>query len=90
VSARAAALVWLAIGAAVWLGFFDLYVSRGAREYLQTQAEFELGRGPRPSMDVVMARAQSDGVVAASWLGGAVTLCGWTTIALLRRSRRPA
>jgi hypothetical protein len=58
----------------VWLAFFDLYVSRGAREYLQKQAEFELGLGPEPSMGDVMQQARRDGVVAATWLGGFVTL----------------
>ena len=30
-----AAVLWLVLGVAVWNGFFDLYVSRGAREYGQ-------------------------------------------------------
>ena len=63
---RIAALVWLVIAAAVWSGFFDLYVSRGAREYLQLSAESELGRAPAPSMTIVMAQARHAGAVAAS------------------------
>jgi hypothetical protein len=62
---------WLLVGAAVWLGFFDLYVSRGAREFLQRQAEFELGRTPQPSLDAVMRKARLTGVAAAS---------GWATL----------
>lgn len=77
--------LWLLVGAAVWNGFFDLYVSRGAREYLQKQAEAELGRGPAPSMDAVMANAKRDGVEAATIWAVVVTGCGLTTIALVRR-----
>jgi hypothetical protein len=77
--------LWLLVGAAVWNGFFDLYVSRGAREYLQRQAEAELGRGPAPAMDAVMANARRDGVEAASIWAVIVTGCGWSTVALVRR-----
>jgi hypothetical protein len=82
---RKLAILWLAVGTAVWCGFFDLYVSRGAREYLQTHAEFELGRVPEPSMPAVMARAQGDGVTAASWMAGLVVCAGWATIAAAGR-----
>ena len=72
-----ASLVCLGLGAVVWLAFFDLYVSRGAREYLQKQAEFELGLGEAPSMADVMRNARRDGAIAATWLGGCVTITGW-------------
>ncbi|MEO7191614.1 MAG: hypothetical protein ABI051_11215 [Vicinamibacterales bacterium] len=78
------ALLWLVVAAAVWNGFFDLYVSRGAREYLQLQAEFELGRGPQPAMAEVMARASHDGVRGASVWALFVLGCGWATLALRR------
>jgi hypothetical protein len=52
---RLAAVIWLAIGVAIWNGFYDLYVSRGAREYLQLAAETELGRREPPSMSAVGA-----------------------------------
>ena len=63
---RLAVVLWLVLGAAVWNGFFDLYVSRGAREYGQLRVEHELGRGPEPDMKEVMGRAQRDGAVAAT------------------------
>ena len=63
---RLAVVLWLVLGAAIWNGFFDLYVSRGAREYGQLRVEHELGRGPEPDMKEVMGRAQRDGAVAAS------------------------
>src|SRR5262245_22408840 len=91
-SARTAMLMvfWLIFSVAVWNGFFDLYVSRGAREYLQLQAEFELGRGPAPAMAEVMARASRDGVRGASIWAVLVLAAGWATLAagVVRRTDR--
>jgi hypothetical protein len=82
------ALLWLLAGTAVWLGFFDLYVSRGAREYGQLHAEYELHMtSTEPSMEAVMDRAKHDGVVAASMWAGAIVACGWATIWLKSGSR---
>ena len=80
-----AAVLWMVVAGAVWNGFFDLYVSRGAREYLQLRAEFELGRGPAPAMAEVMARASRDGVWGASMWAIFVLAAGWATIALAPR-----
>lgn len=82
-----AALMWVAIGFAVWSGFFDLYVSRGAREYLQLSAESELGRVPKPSMTTVMAEARHAGAVAASSWAALIVVAGWGTIAAMGRKR---
>lgn len=79
--------LWLALSVAVWNGFFDLYVSRGAREYLQLQAEFELGRGPAPAMAEVMARASRDGARGASMWAALVLAAGWGTLALIARAQ---
>jgi hypothetical protein len=65
-------LLWLALSVAVWNVIFDLYVSRGAREYLQLQAEFQLGLGPEPAMAEVMRRNTRDGLWGASLWGGLV------------------
>ena len=82
------ALLWVSVGAAVWLGFFDLYVSRGAREYGQLQAEYELHRSKvEPSMTAVMDRAKHDGVVAASLWAGIIVACGWATIVIKSGAR---
>jgi hypothetical protein len=72
------------VGLAVWNGVFDLYVSRGAREYLQLQAESELGRAPQPSMTEVMTRAKRYGVIAASLWSATIVGCGWLTIVAVR------
>ena len=87
VSRRTIALLWLVVGIAIWNGIFDLYVSRGAREYLQLQAQSELGIVPQPSMTVVMARAERMGLIAATLWAGAVVAAGWLTIYLISRSK---
>jgi hypothetical protein len=86
---RTIAILWLAVGIAVWNGFFDLYVSRGAREYLQLRAEFELGREPEPAMADVMGRARRMGVVAATLWAGAIIGFGWWTVWLGSRPTPP-
>jgi len=87
VSLRVVALLWLALGVAVWNGFFDLYVSRGAREYNQLRVEHELAREPEPDMTAVMTRAQRDGVEAATLWAALVTASGWATLWIARRRR---
>jgi hypothetical protein len=79
--------LWLLVGLAVWNGFFDLYVSRGAREYGQKQAEFELGQGPPVSMVTIMNDAKRDGLVASSAWALGVIAAGWGTIWIVRRQR---
>jgi hypothetical protein len=85
VRARVLVALWVVIGAAVWNGFFDLYVSRGATHYLQLQAEFELGRRPEPSMSAVMNDAKRNGLIAASIWATLITGGGWVTTAVLSR-----
>lgn len=90
VSTRALALCWIVIGVAVWNGFFDLYVSRGAREYGQLRVEHELGRGPDPDMAAVMARARRDGARAATIWAGLILAGGFATLWSTRRAPRSA
>lgn len=85
---RIVAALWLVVGVAVWNGFFDLYVSRGAREYGQLRVEHEMGRGPNPDMTQVMARATHDGVRASTVWATLVVLSGWATIWVARRAVR--
>lgn len=86
--ARVLGALWIAVGVAIWNGFFDLYVSRGAREYGQKQAEYELGLGPPPSMALVMSNAKRDGVVMSSIWATGVIAAGFATIWVTSRSRR--
>ena len=85
-SGRVLGALWIVVGVAIWNGFFDLYVSRGAREYGQKQAEFELGLGPQPSMAVVMSNAKHDGVVMSTIWASLVVVGGFATIRILRRA----
>ena len=78
-------MLWLLLGVAVWNGFFDLYISRGAHEYLQRVAEAEVGRGPAPSMVDVMAHARHLGLVASTGWAVLVVGAGWVTLAGGRR-----
>jgi hypothetical protein len=87
---RALAALWLVVGLALWNGVFDLYVSRGAREYGQKAAEADLGQGPRVTMVEVMTGAKHDGIVAASLWTTLVVGCGWATIWIAARPRRPS
>jgi hypothetical protein len=87
VQARVLAILWLVLGVAIWNGFNDIYVSRGAREFAQLRLEHELGRGPEPDMLQVMARAKHAGVVAGSIWASIVVAAGWGTI-WARRTRR--
>jgi hypothetical protein len=87
---RALVALWFVLGVAVWNGIFDLYVSRGAREYGQKAAEADLGLGPRVTMADVMNHAQRDGAVAASWWAAVLGGCGWATTWLASRARSSA
>jgi hypothetical protein len=84
------AALWLVLGVAVWNGFFDLYVSRGAREYGQLRVEYELGRGTDPDMMHVMARATRDGARAATVWAALVLAGGWATLWIARRPSNPS
>jgi hypothetical protein len=80
VKARTVLVLWVVLGAALWNGIFDLYITRGAHEYLQRQAEFQLHRGPEPTMDGVMARAKHDGAETATLWAVLIVGAGWTTV----------
>lgn len=84
-SARVLGALWIVVGVAIWNGFFDLYVSRGAREYGQKQAEYELGLGPQPSMALVMANAKHDGVVMSTIWATLVIAAGFATMKTARK-----
>jgi hypothetical protein len=81
------AILWLVLVVALWNGIFDLYVSRGAREYLQLQAEFQLGLGPEPAMSEVMAQATRQGLFGATLWAMLVFAAGMATLFVV--SRKP-
>jgi len=82
---RLGVVLWLVLGAAVWNGFFDLYVSRGAREYGQLRVEHARDGLPEPDMKEIMGRAKHDGVVASTLWAVLVVGAGLGTFWLARR-----
>jgi hypothetical protein len=89
VSRRALVLLWIVVAVLVWNVVFDLYVSRGAREYLQMAAEAELGRGPEPAMRDVMDGTNRRGATAATFWALVVFGAGCVTIYFRRRDNGP-
>ena len=79
------AVLWLVLGIAIWNGFFDLYVSRGAREYLKLLYEHELGRGPSPDMMRIQENAARTGALASTVWAGLVVAAGWGTMWVMAR-----
>jgi hypothetical protein len=82
-------VLWLLVAAVVWNGVFDILVTRGVKEYLYRQADYELGRGPAVSMPEIMDETVDDAVVTASlwalFVGGA----GLVTVYAVRRVGDP-
>lgn len=87
-SRRALVGLWVVVAVLVWNTVFDLYVSRGAREYLQMAAEADLGRGPVPAMRDVMDWTSRRGALAATRWALLVFGAGCVTIVLSGRDRR--
>jgi hypothetical protein len=85
VSRRALVILWAIVAVFIWNVVFDLYVSRGAREYLQMAAEADLGRGPVPSMRDVMDWTNRRGARAATFWALVVLGAAWVTIYVRRR-----
>lgn len=82
---RLVVVLWLVLGVAVWNGFFDLYVSRGAREYGQLRVESARDGLPEPDMKAITGRAKRDGVIAASVWAAAIIVAGLGTFWLAKR-----
>ena len=79
------ALAWAGMAAVVWNGFFDLLITRGAKEYVMRDAQARLGEGPPASMADIMARTSHDAAITSSLWAGTVLAAGWVTIWLARR-----
>jgi hypothetical protein len=67
--------MWVVLAAVVWLGMFDVLISRGVKEYLYREADHELGRGPSVTMPEIMNSTIQSAVIDCSvWallIGGA-------------------
>ena len=83
-------LLWLGVGAIVWLGVFDYVNTRGHKEYLYRNAELRLGIQPPPgkSADLreVMAIEGRKAVIQASLWAAFIIAAGWSTVWLMSRT----
>ena len=86
---RLLVMLWLVMGAAVWLGVYDYINTRGHKEYLYRNAELRLGIQPPPgkSADLreVMAIEGRNAAIQATVWAGLVMGAGFTTIRALRK-----
>lgn len=77
-------VMWIVLAAVVWLGMFDVLISRGVKEFLYRHAEHELGRGPDVTMPEIMGQTIQSGVIDSSiW----ALLIGGAGLLTIRRSR---
>jgi hypothetical protein len=81
-------VLWLAVGIAVWSGFFDILITRGIKEFFMRDAAFELGRGPAATMPDIMRQTAHDASIIATRWAAFVVLAGWATVWLARRGPR--
>ncbi len=87
VAGRVAFVLWLLAAVVTWNVVFDARIRAGAREYLDRQAAFEQGRGPRADMDAVMRGAAASGLRSATaW--AVVVLAPGTLVLVLRRAKK--
>jgi hypothetical protein len=82
---RFALAFWLVLAFVIWNGFFDVFVSRGEKQYLLGQARHELGIGPEVTMDEVMTTTIRDAVRKSSIWGVVILLAGVGGSAWVRR-----
>jgi hypothetical protein len=85
VRARWLVIGWVAAAAAVWLGFYDILLTRGTKAYFMEEAMARAGDGPAPSLDAIMAQTSHDAAITASIWAALVLAAGWTTIWMARR-----
>jgi hypothetical protein len=87
---RLALVLWLLAALVTWNVVFDGRIRAGAREYVDRQAAFEQGRGPRADMDEVMRAAASRGAKSATLWTLVVLAPGVAVLAMRRRWGRPS
>jgi hypothetical protein len=82
-------LLWLVVGAVVWLGVFDYVNTRGHKEYLYRNAELRLGIQPPPGKsadlrEVMAVEGRHARVQATAW-AAFIMAAGFTTVWVLRK-----
>jgi hypothetical protein len=86
---RLAVAGWLALAIAVWNGLYDLLISRGIKEFLMRAAMHEAGRGPEPSLTVIMDTTVAGAVWVSTLWASIVLLAGLWTVRAFAARRRP-
>lgn len=86
---RALLLMWIAVGAIVWLGVFDYVHTRGQKEYLYRSAELRLGIQPPPGKsadlrEVMAVEGRHAKIQATAW-AVFVIAAGWTTVWVMKK-----
>ena len=89
--ARALLLIWVVVGAIVWLGVYDYVSTRGHKEYLYRSAELRLGIQPPPGKsadlrEVMAVEGRHARLQATGW-AVFITGAGFATVWLLTRMR---
>jgi len=72
--------LWFIAAAVVWLGMFDVLISRGVKEYLWRAAEHELGRGPAVTMPEIMGQTRRAAIVDCSIWAALIAGAGLLTV----------
>jgi hypothetical protein len=75
---------WIGVAGAVWLGIYDILMTRGTKAYFMLEAMARAGDGPAPSLDAIMAQTSHDAAISASIWAALVLAAGWTTIWMAR------
>lgn len=86
---RAMLLMWVAVGAIVWLGVFDYVNTRGHKEYLYRSAELRLGIQPPPGKsadlrEVMAVEGRHAKIQATAW-AAFIIAAGWTTVWVMKK-----
>ena len=76
--------IWLAAGAAIWNGVYDMTLGVGIKEYLFRSALHEAGRGPRMAIATVLDPFVFDALWVATFWASLVVLLGLLTIRAMR------
>jgi hypothetical protein len=85
---RVALVLWLVAAVVTWNAVFDARIRGGARAYVDQQAAFEHGRGPRADMDAVMRAAAASGLRSATAWALVVLVPGIVVLVLRRWGKK--
>ncbi len=81
-------VLWLVVGAAVWLGVYDYVNTRGHKEYLYRSAELRLGiqppRGKSADLREVMAVEGRHATIHATAWAAFIIAAGFTTVWVMK------